>query len=125
GTGDQRIEYRGRTPIDRATFVFDRDGSIIDAAEVIDDIALAQVCAIRGGAGRDRLRGNASSNGICGTSGGDRIAGHGANDVLVGGDGPDRIIDGYGSDLIVRGPGDDILGAGDHTNQGDTFYPGP
>ena len=62
---------------------------------------------------------------FCGKGGADRIAGHGANDLLVGGGGPDRIIDGYGADLIVGGPGDDTLGAGDHTNDGDTFYPGP
>ena len=125
GDGDQFIEYRGRIAIDRASFLFDRNGSPIDLAEVIDDIALAQVCTIRGGNGRDRLEGNASSNGICGKGGADRIAGHGDNDVLVGGGGPDRIIDGYGADLIVGGPGDDTLGAGDHTNDGDTFYPGP
>ena len=125
GDGDQLIEYRGRAAIDRASFVFDRNGSPIDLAEVIDDIALAQICTIRGDNGRDRLEGNATSNGICGKGGADRIAGHGANDLLVGGGGPDRIIDGYGADLIVGGPGDDTLGAGDHTNDGDTFYPGP
>jgi Ca2+-binding RTX toxin-like protein len=126
GDGDQFIEYRGRIAIDRASFRYERDGSLIPSAEeVIDDIALAQVCTIKGGRGRDRLEGNGSSNGMCGFDGADRIAGHGDNDVLFGGNGPDRIIDGYGADLIVGGPGDDTLGAGDRTNDGDTFYPGP
>jgi hypothetical protein len=126
GDGDQFIEYRGRSAIDRASFLYERDGSLIESAEeVIDDIVLAQVCTIRGDRRRDRLEGNGSSNGMCGFGGADRIAGHGDNDVLVGGAGPDRIIDGYGADLIVGGPGDDILGAGDRTNDGDTFYPGP
>jgi Ca2+-binding RTX toxin-like protein len=126
GNGDQLIEYRGRIAIDRASFVYERDGNLIEGAEeVVDDIVLAQVCTIRGDRGRDRLDGNATSNSICGKGGPDRISGHGANDILVGGGGPDRIIDGYGADLVVGGPGDDVLGAGDRTNDGDTFYPGP
>ena len=69
--GDQFIQYQGRVAIDRATLVYNRAGTPLALIEVVDDIALAQVCAIRGNRRANTLNGNAGPNGICGLNGRD------------------------------------------------------
>jgi hypothetical protein len=123
--GDQTIEYRGRVAIDRATLVYNRDGAPIDVTEVVDDIALTQVCALSGNRRGNTLNGNASPNGICGRNGRDRIFGHGGNDALFGDGGDDRVHGNDGNDLVVGGSGNDTLEAADGVPGNDAVYGGP
>ena len=67
-----------------------------------------------GGAGDDRIRGNALANDLRGRDGDDDIRGDGGNDQVRGGAGRDTLRGGNGDDLLVGGGGDDRLigGAG-------------
>lgn len=67
-----------------------------------------------GGAGDDRIRGNALANDLRGRDGDDDIRGDGGNDEIRGGAGRDTLRGGNGDDLLISGGGDDQLigGAG-------------
>jgi hypothetical protein len=123
--GDQTVEYRGRVAIDKATFVFNRAGTPIDALEIVDDIVLSQICTIRGNRRANTLQGNVGPNGICGLGGRDRISGQGGNDALFGAGGADRVNGNDGDDLVVGGGGDDTLNAADGVRGNDAVYGGP
>jgi Ca2+-binding RTX toxin-like protein len=122
--GDQTIEYRGRVAIDRATFVYNRAGTPINLIEIVDDITLAQLCAIKGDQRANTLNGTVGPNGICGLNGRDRIRGHGGNDALFGGGGADRVNGDDGNDLVAGGGGDDTLNAADGVTGNDAIYGG-
>ena len=67
-----------------------------------------------GGAGNDKLTGNAARNSIDGEDGNDTLAGGAGNDSLLGGSGNDKMDGGAGNDGLVGGVGNDNLlgGAG-------------
>jgi Ca2+-binding RTX toxin-like protein len=74
--------------------------------------------SVTGGAGDDRLSGNASANSLGGGPGDDRVDGGPGDDVVMGGSGDDHVIGGPGRDTIwgnggrdrlEAGPGDDLL----------------
>lgn len=64
---------------------------------------------LQGGAGADRLSGDALANLIQGGGGADRLAGRRGGDLLVGQDGNDRLDGGIGADLLEGGSGSDQL----------------
>jgi len=65
-----------------------------------------------GGAGNDKLTGNAAYNAIGGGEGNDTITGGGGNDSVVGGAGNDRIDGGAGNDGVLGEAGNDYLVGG-------------
>jgi serralysin len=54
-----------------------------------------------GGAGADRISGNALVNVLIGNGGNDQLFGLGGNDILIGGAGADFIDGGFGEDTVV------------------------
>jgi len=121
-TMDQTISYSGGRLFNRATFRYvDAAGSPKDAIEMIDDISVAPLCTVAGGAGNDNLSGTAGHDVICGDTGADSIAGgDGADlvypgpggDVVYGQAGGDTVMPSKGYDTIVGGRGADDLRGG-------------
>ncbi len=74
-----------------------------------------------GGAGNDRLTGNAVDNVLSGGAGNDIISAFGGNDTLLGGDGVDSLTGGDGNDTLTGNDGNDTLagGIGDDVLWGD------
>lgn len=70
---------------------------------------------LKGGAGRDRLRGLEGDDVLAGRGGRDRLDGNAGDDTLKGGAGKDRLEGGDGDDRLAGEDGDDRLtgGAGD------------
>jgi Ca2+-binding RTX toxin-like protein len=64
---------------------------------------------VTGGAGNDRLTGNALDNLLVGGAGNDKLQGLAGNDTLWGGLGDDILTGGVGNDTLWGGLGDDIL----------------
>jgi len=67
---------------------------------------------MRGGPGRDRLRGGSGPDKLIGGPGADLISGKGGDDLIFGGPGKDVLMGGRGDDLLRGGPGDDRIGGG-------------
>ncbi|WP_151720372.1 M10 family metallopeptidase C-terminal domain-containing protein [Gemmobacter serpentinus] len=74
----------------------------VKAADPIGDDA--------GGAGNDRLRGDADDNRILGHGGDDTLRGAGGDDTLDGGAGSDLLLGGRGDDRLLVSGGDTALG---------------
>ncbi len=122
--GDQTIGVQGVT-FKRAEYYFARGDAPLDLIEVVDDIRISPVCAIKGTKGNDRnLDGNAKSNSICGFEGNDRINTRGKNDFAHGGGGADRVKGGPGDDTLLGGSGADVIRAQDGIDGNDTVYGG-
>jgi len=81
----------------------------------VDNIAIAFNVVIenaRGGAGADRITGNAANNVLRGGLGGDTIDGGDGHDRLFGEAGNDRLFGGLGNDRLDGGHGDDVMEGG-------------
>lgn len=92
-----------------------REGRYSRFGTEYQDVAIAHGTVIelsRGGAGNDRLSGNAAANTIRGNAGDDMLNGRQGNDRLFGGPGDDRLRGGLGHDRIDGGAGNDILRGG-------------
>lgn len=77
-----------------------------------EDVAIALGVTIEnafGGAGDDRLIGNAAGNVLRGNGGGDLLKGKSGADVLKGGNGRDKLLGGSGGDRLKGGAGHDSL----------------
>lgn len=70
---------------------------------------ILQVENVQGGAGADRLFGDAGANALRGGRGDDRLFGRAADDTLEGGDGADHLDGGLGADRLLGGAGSDVL----------------
>jgi Ca2+-binding RTX toxin-like protein len=62
-----------------------------------------------GGAGNDRLAGDAGDDSLVGGAGNDRLAGDAGDDSLVGGAGRDTLSGGAGNDTLAGGSGADVF----------------
>lgn len=73
-----------------------------------------------GGAGNDRITGNALDNQLWGGAGNDILSGNAGGDMLSGGDGHDALAGGAGNDRLDGGAGNDVLtgGEGDDALEG-------
>lgn len=83
---------------------------------------LRQIEDADGGAGDDRLLGNAAGNTLRGAAGDDVLTGRGGADRLIGGAGDDTAFGGKGDDALLGADGDDALfggGGADVLNGGD------
>lgn len=68
---------------------------------------------VTGGAGNDRITGNAAANNLRGGLGNDTLVGADGNDVLDGGLGDDRLEGGIGNDWLSGNAGNDDIWGGD------------
>ena len=69
-----------------------------------------------GGAGDDRIGGNARGNALDGGGGDDRLEGRGGGDRLDGQDGADLVLGGDGFDTVAGGAGGDIVRGGNNAD---------
>ncbi|WP_267923172.1 calcium-binding protein [Nostoc mirabile] len=83
-----------------------------DSASININLSNSQTINATGGAGNDRLTGNALNNILIGGDGNDQLQGLAGNDTLQGGNGNDILTGGTGDDLLWGGNGDDILTGG-------------
>jgi len=67
---------------------------------------------LRGGPGKDHMRGGGAADKLVGGPGDDQLYGHGGNDWLFGGSGGDLLYGGAGDDRLEGGPGSDYLHGG-------------
>ena len=88
------------------------DGAANDGVSGEGDNIAADVEAIRGGYGNDRLTGDAGSNRMYGDIGDDELHGGDGNDRIEGGRDQDRSYGEGGDDEIFSGHGDDFLDGG-------------
>ncbi|MBY0242112.1 MAG: DUF4214 domain-containing protein [Burkholderiaceae bacterium] len=72
-----------------------------------------------GGAGNDKIIGNALDNQLGGGAGNDTLSGDAGNDNLAAGDGNDVLDGGAGNDLLAGGAGNDQLTGGDGSDRFD------
>ena len=109
---DQRIEYAGGRLFNRAVLKYvDAAGAAKGVAEIVDDIEIAPLCTIAGGAGNNVLTGTPTRDVICGDEGNDVIRGGGGPDLIYPGPGGDRAEGGTGEDTVLAGRGNDnVLG---------------
>jgi serralysin len=90
-------------------------GAFSSADWMVNNIAIAAGTLIEaaiGGAGNDRIHGNAAANTLSGHAGADRIAGGFGADHLAGGFGADHLNGGPGGDVLTGGRGADVLTGG-------------
>jgi Ca2+-binding RTX toxin-like protein len=112
-TMDQTISYSGGRLFNRATFQYvDAAGNYKDAIEIIDDISVAPLCTISGGAGNNNLNGTAGNDVICGDTGADNIAGGGGADLIYPGPGSDVVYGQAGGDTVMPSKGYDTVVGG-------------
>jgi Ca2+-binding RTX toxin-like protein len=95
-------------------------GTHSDIGQLTQNVGIAFRTVIEdavGGAGNDRITGNAAANHLQGGAGNDRIRGGTGDDMLEGGTGSDRLIGDSGDDRLAGGAGADRLlgGAGRDT----------
>jgi Ca2+-binding RTX toxin-like protein len=83
------------------------DLEILSATDVANGIK--GMLNVIGGAGNDKLRGNALSNYLDGGAGHDVVYGNAGDDELVGGAGNDVLVGMNGRDKLFGGTGEDIL----------------
>lgn len=109
---DQRIGYAGGRLFNRATFQYvDAAGAPKGLAEIVDDIEVAPLCTIAGGAGHNVLVGTPARDVICGDEGNDVIRAGRGGDLVYPGPGWDRAEGGPGNDTVLAGRGNDnVLG---------------
>ncbi|KUL33764.1 calcium-binding protein [Actinoplanes awajinensis] len=109
GSGRDSVNYSGYTkPVS-----VDLDGaSRDDGAAGEHDTVGSDIEILMGGAGNDRLVGNAAANEIDGFGGGDVILGGSGNDLLDGGDGDNKIYGEAGNDILHTGYGVNTLSGG-------------
>jgi Ca2+-binding RTX toxin-like protein len=89
-------------------------GSANDESGGLRDAVAADVEAVRGGGGDDRLTGNENTNSLHGGSGGlDELRGLGGADTLSGDVGEDTLAGGVGGDELLGGDGRDALAGND------------
>jgi len=108
GPGTDAVLYGGR----QGSVAVTLDGAANDGEAGERDNVRGDVEAVFGGAGGDRLTGDARANLLDGAGGDDAILGDEGIDRLLGGDGDDVItaFDG-GDDLVDCGPGRDTVTA--------------
>jgi hypothetical protein len=111
------VSYEARTRSVRADLQGDRD----DGARHERDRIAKDVEALAGGAGSDRLFGDAHANNLYAGNGRDLLVGAAGADSLSGGTpapdngsggGADRMLGGAGDDFVVGGTGADVLDGG-------------
>ena len=111
------VLYSGRAPLDVSL-----DGIANDGAAGEADNVLADVEAVWGGNGNDRLVGNGRANFLQGGAGNDTLVGRGGSDVLEGevemhgsqtGTGSNRLYGGDGNDCLLGGAGNESMRGGD------------
>jgi Ca2+-binding RTX toxin-like protein len=109
---DQRIGYAEGRLFNRAVLQFvDAADAPTTLAEMVDDIEVAPLCTIAGGAGNNVLTGTPARDVICGDEGNDVIRGGGGPDLIYPGPGGDRAEGGTGDDTVLAGRGNDnVLG---------------
>jgi hypothetical protein len=101
-TGGESDLMDGGPGVDTVSYEERRDGVLVDLAQPVaagEDLTLGLEGAI-GGAGRDRLAGDARANQLSGNGGRDRLVGRKGSDLLNGGEGADRYAGGPGGDRI-------------------------
>ena len=97
GAGRDTVEYMFRT----AAVTVDLDGAGGDDGQKGErDTVGSDVEVLYGGAGNDRLTGNAAANWIYGREGGDVVRGGGGDDSLFGDSGADRLFGDAGNDAL-------------------------
>lgn len=79
----------------------------------------SRIEGVRGGDGKDLLKGNAAGNTLSGKDSGDRLYGYKGNDGLFGGTGNDALYGGRGKDSLYGGAGSDWMTGG---KGADRFY---
>ena len=124
-----RVRQRGDIVFVRAgkeTFSFDRSEVKhieIEALKGNDRIKVGRnvdiQTTLRGGEGRDVIRGGGADDVIYGDDGRDKLRGGDGWDIIEGGSGNDKIVGGRGRDIIEGGRGDDRLRGG---ADGDVIY---
>ncbi|KUL33793.1 calcium-binding protein [Actinoplanes awajinensis] len=120
GTGTDLVSYAGYTK----AVAIDADGVKGDDGQAGEhDTIGADVEALFGGSGNDRITGNAGNGSLMGCDGNDVIHGGAGNDWIVGGEGKDKVYGDAGDDSLDGGDYDknvvDLLNGGVNDAYGD------
>jgi Ca2+-binding RTX toxin-like protein len=111
--GWDTADYAGRPE----ALTIDLDDQRDDGAANEGDNVRVTVESVIGGAGRDRMTGNAEANYLYGEAGADRLDGGPGSDRLYGGAGNDTLSGGKGGDSMDGGAGADRIAARDGSRE--------
>jgi serralysin len=109
GGGRDTVDFSGYAAAQRIDLTPE---AFSDVGGLVGNMAIARGSQIEnavGGAGADRITGNAASNLLDGRGGRDELHGGAGNDTLLGQNGNDRLFGGGGRDSLAGGEGADAL----------------